>query len=243
MDRTHPALLVGLALIGAFALGSPIAVAQDGRPVMMKTVPSANPLDPGGSGPGTAPATGGVSPWVKLCQTGKPQVCFVKHEGLEPNTGTVVAAAAVRSIEGSDKQDLIVRLTTVASLVIPAGVQIKIDEDAPIQLRYAGCISLSCEAQIELSKELLEKMRKGKQMIVAGINPPQKLMALPVPLNGFAKAVDGAPFDNAQYEAARRAMMEKFREKNAAAAQAQSDGSARAPDRVVAPPMSPKVEQ
>jgi len=223
MDRTHPALLVGSTLIGALALvlGSPMAVAQDGRPVMMTTVPSANPIEPGGSGPGTAPATGGVSPWVKLCPTGKPQVCFVKHEGLEPNTGTVVAAAAVRSIEGSDKQRFILRLTTVASLVIPAGVQIKIDEDAPIQLQYSGCISLSCEAQMELSKEMFEKMRSGKQMIVAGIKPPQKLMAFPVPLDGFAKAVDGPPFDNAQYEAARRVMMEKFREKNAAAGQAQ----------------------
>lgn len=245
MPRTLPALLVGSALIGAFALalGSPMAVARDGRPVIMKTVPSANPIEPGGSGPAAAPLTGGATPWVKLCPTGKPQVCFVKHEGLEPNTGTVVAAAAVRSIEGSDKQDLIVRLTTVASLVIPAGVQIKIDEDAPIQLQYAGCISLSCEAQIELSKEMFEKMRNGNQMIVAGINPPQKLMALPVPLSGFAKAVDGPPFDNAQYEAARRAMMEKFREKNAAAAQAQSDGTARPPNSVVAPQMAPGVQQ
>jgi invasion protein IalB len=243
MHRTSSVFLVGSTLILAFSLvfGSRMAIAQDGRPVIMQTVPNADPTRPDSSG--AAAETGGASPWVKLCPTGKPQVCFVKHEGLEPNTGTVVAAAAVRSIEGSDKQDLIVRLTTVASLVIPAGVQIKIDEDAPIQLQYAGCISLSCEAQIELSKELLEKMRKGKQMIVAGINPPQKLMALPVPLSGFAKAVDGPPFDNAQYEAARRAMMEKFREKNAAAAQAQSDGTARPPNSVVAPQMAPGVQQ
>ena len=245
MHRTRSGLFVGSALIGALVLvlGSPMAVARDGRPVIMNTVPSANPIEPGGSGLGAAPATGGVTPWVKLCPTGKPRVCFVKHEGLEPNSGAVVAAAAVRSIEGSDKRRLIVRLTTVASLVIPAGVQIKIDEDAPIQLQYSGCISLSCEAQTELSKEMFEKMRRGKQMIVAGINPPQKLMALPVPLSGFAEAADGPPFDNAQYEAARRAMMEKFRERNAAVGQAQADGTARAHDRVVAPQMASPVQR
>ena len=71
--------------------------------------------------------------------------------GLNLILGMVVAAAAVRSIEGGDKQNLIVRLSTAASLVIPVGVQIKIDEDKPIQLQYSGCISLSCEAQMELT--------------------------------------------------------------------------------------------
>jgi invasion protein IalB len=238
--------LAGSAFVAALVLvlGSAMAVAQEGRSIMMRTVPNANPIGPGSSAPGAAPAAVGASPWVKLCPTSKPQLCFVKYEGLEPNTGMVVAAAAVRSIEGSDKQHLIVRLTTAASLVIPLGVQIKIDQDEPIQLQYAGCVSLSCEAQTELSKEMFEKMRNGKQMIVAGVNPPQKLMALPVPLTGFAQTFDGPPFDNAQYEAARRAMMEKFREKNAAAGRAQADGTvARAPSTVAAPQMALPAHQ
>ena len=76
------------------------------------------------------------SAWVKLClkneQTGNKQICLVNHEGLEPNTGMVLVAAAVRTIEGDDKQHLLVRLPTAYSLVMPAGVQIKIDEGEPI---------------------------------------------------------------------------------------------------------------
>jgi invasion protein IalB len=241
MHRTSSVFLVGSTLILAFSLvfGSRMAIAQDGRPVIMQTVPNADPTGPDSSG--AAAETGGASPWVKLCPTGKPQVCFVKYEGLEPNTGMVVAAAAVRSIEGGDKQNLIVRLSTAASLVIPVGVQIKIDEDKPIQLQYSGCISLSCEAQMELTQEMFEKMRSGKQMIVAGIQPPQKLMAVPVPLRGFANTIDGPPFDYAQYEAARRVMMEKFRVKNAAAARAQAEGNTRAPNTVV-PQVAPPAQ-
>ena len=239
MNRTRSVFLVGSTLILTFSLvlGSRMAMAQDDRPVIMQTVPNADPTGPDGSG--AVAATGGASPWVKLCPTGKPQVCFVKYEGLEPNTGMVVAAVAVRSIEGGDKQNVIVRLTTAASLVIPVGVQIKIDEDKPIQLQYAGCISLSCEAQMELTEEMFEKMRRGKQMIVAGIQPPQKLMAVPVPLSGFAKALDGPPFDNARYEAARRVMMEKFRLKNAAAARTQTEANTRASNMVVVPQVAP----
>ena len=106
------------------------------------------------------------SAWVKLClkneQTGGKQVCLVNHEGLEPNTGMVLVAAAVRSIEGDDKQHLLVRLPTAYSLVMPAGVQIKIDEGEPIQLQYAVCFPTSCQVQMELSKEIVRQDAEGQ---------------------------------------------------------------------------------
>ena len=116
----------------------------------------------------------------------------------------VLVAAAVRSIEGEDKQHLLVRLPTAYSLVMPAGVQIKIDEGEPIRLQYAVCFPTSCQVQMELSKDMFDKMRKGKQMVVAAMNMQQKAMAFPVPLTGFSKTFDGPPVDNAKYEAARR---------------------------------------
>jgi hypothetical protein len=101
---------------------------------------------------------------------------------------------------------------------------------------------------------MFEKMRTGKQMVVAAMNMQQKAMAFPVPLNGFSKTFDGPPVDNAKYEAARRAMMEKFRQrqielankaaeaqqkKDAAGGQAQADGTAPAPNTTVAPQAAP----
>jgi hypothetical protein len=104
---------------------------------------------------------------------------------------------------------------------------------------------------MELTKEMFEKMRKGKQMVVAAMNMQQKAMAFPVPLTGFGKTFDGPPVDNAKYEEARRLMMEKFRQRqielaNKAAeaqqkkeqggGQAQAEGGAPAPNATVAPP-------
>ena len=125
----------------------------------------------------------------------------------------VLVAAEVRSIEGEDKQYLLVRLPTTYSLVIPAGVQIKIDDGEPISLQYAVCFLTSCQVQIELTKDMFEKMRKGKRMVVAAMNMQQKAMAFPVQLTDFAKTFDGPPVDNAKYEEARRQMMEKFRQR------------------------------
>ena len=109
---------------------------------------------PAAGAPAAAPAGGvaGASPvgaapgedaWVKLCmkseQTQNKEICLVNHEGLEPNTGMVLIAAAVRKVEGEEKQQLLVRVPTAYALVMPAGVQLKIDEQQPIQLQYTIC--------------------------------------------------------------------------------------------------------
>lgn len=208
-----PSALMALAL----SLAASSASAQETTaPKAAPAAPAAAPATPGAAAAAGAPEE---NAWVKLClkneQTQNKQVCLVNHEGLEPNTGMVLVAAAVRSIEGEDKQNLLIRLPTAYSLVIPAGVQIKIDDGEPLSLQYAVCFPTSCQVQTELTKEMFDKMRKGKQMIVAAINMQQKTMAFPVPLTGFAKTFDGAPVDNAKYEAARAAMMEKFRQRQA----------------------------
>jgi invasion protein IalB len=255
--------LAGPAVFAAMLtmLGSAVAVAQDGQSVPKTGAPQAAPAAPSGAAP-AAGAAAGDSGWVKLClkneQTGGKQVCFVNYEALEPETSMVVGALAVRSIEGDDKQYLIIRLTTAYSLVIQAGVQIRIDEGEAIPLRYAVCFPSSCEVQTELSKEMFDKMRSGKQIVVASMSDQQKARIFPVPLTSFSKSFDGPPVDTAQYEASRRAMMEKLRQrqleiankigeeqkKNAAGGQAQADGTvAPAPNSGVAPQMAPVPPQ
>ena len=212
----------------AFAFGTSVAVAQEGQPVPKTMVPKATPAAPAATpaAPG-APAAGAErgseeSAWVKLCrkneQTGNKQICLVQHERLDPDAGIVLAVPAVRSVEGEDKQSLMVGVTTAYSLVIPAGVQIKIDDSEPISLQYVVCLPTSCQAQMELTKEIFDKMRNGKQMIVAAMNMQQKSMGFPVPLTGFGKAYDGPPVDNAKYQEAWGQLMEKSRQRKIALA-------------------------
>ena len=215
MDRSYTlCLLARSALFAAsvLALGTTMVVAQEDQPVP-KSPPKATPAAPAGAAPAAPPAPGpgaatDEAAWVKLCmkneQTANKQVCLVNHEGRDPNTGMVLVTAAVRSIEAEDKQHLLVGLPTAYSLVMPAGVEIKIDDGEP---------PTSCQVQMELTKDMFEKMRKGKQMVVAAMNMQQKAMAFPVPLTGFGKTFDGPPVDNAKYEEARRLMMEKFRQR------------------------------
>lgn len=154
--------------------------------------------------------------WIKVCttdeKTGNKQVCLVKHEGLDPKTGAILIAAAVRTIEGSDEQHLVVNVPTAYTLVVPTGVQIKIDNGKPLQLKYSVCLATSCQVQQTLSKEMAEEMRKGKQMFVAAMNVQQKTMAFPIPLKGFSRTFDGAPVNNAAYQEARNQMLQASRQ-------------------------------
>ena len=150
---------------------------------------------------------------MKVCkkneQTGNEQFCRVQYEGIDSNTGTVLVTATVSSVAGKDEQTLLVGITTANSLLIPAGARMKIDDSEPISLRYDVCNPTNCEAHLELTKEIFDQMRKGKQTIVAAMDMQEKSMVFQVPLTGFGKAFDGPPIDNAKYEEARRQMMEK----------------------------------
>ena len=230
-NAAHGMLCAGA---GALVLGlaMPLAIAQETPPATPPKATQAPKSQPPTGAAGGVPAAAAKPPrataaaagapedaWVKLCmksdQTNNKEICLTNHEGLEPNTGMVLIAAAVRKVEGEEKQQLLVRVPTAYALVIPAGVQIKIDEAQPIQLQYTICFPTSCQVQLELTNELFESMRKGKQMVVAAMNIQQKTMGFPVPLTGFGKAYDGAPVDSVKYEESRRQLMESFRKRQA----------------------------
>src|SRR6478672_11509610 len=101
-----------------------------------------------------------LSAWVKVCSRAQQikQVCLLKYEGLDPKSGDVLVAAAVRTTEGNDKQDLIVTVPTAYSLLMPPGVRIKSDGDEPISLPYVGCTSTSCQAEVEVPNQVLDRM-------------------------------------------------------------------------------------
>lgn len=196
------------ALLAACALGLGIATtaAQQGQ-----EIPKA---------PAYTPPKAGAkeeSSWVKLCtkedKVDAKQVCLVRYEGLEPKTGQVQIAAAVRSVEGEPKQHLLVNVPLSYSLVMPTGVQIKIDDGEPVQLQYSVCLPTSCQVQMDLPKKMVEALRKGTKMFVAAMNTQGKTMAFPIPLNGFGKTVDGPPVDNVAYQMAREQMLEAARER------------------------------
>lgn len=163
---------------------------------------------------------GEQSAWVKLCEEapnvvdpdkGKLNICLTHHERLDGNSGRVLVSAAIRQVEGQDKQALMVMVPL--GMALPPGIQVKVDENEPVKLQYSLCHAAGCTAEAEATPAIIDQMKKGKQVVVAAINLAGKAIGFPVPLTGFNQALTGKPVDNEKYKEARKRLMVQIRER------------------------------
>jgi invasion protein IalB len=239
--RIHVACLTGAIM----AIGATAAFAQ--APAPAQKAPAAAPAAKAPApATGAAPAAGAAaaapanqSAWVKLCEKapfagkdkdGKDErveknICLTHHERLDGNSGMVLVSAAVRQIEGVEKQHLMVMVPL--GMALPPGMQAavypkdmwekiqkneKVDDTAlkPIKLAYNLCHSAGCTAEVETTPEIMKELKGGAGLIVYTMGGGGEPVAFPVPLMGFDAALAGAPVDNVEYSKARRALMEQI---------------------------------
>ncbi len=221
------AALAAFGLSVTFAAdGFAQAAKQPAAPAAKTDAKPAQKPAAGAAPAGQAAADDNKSSWVKLCENapsladenkdGKPdgkelKVCLTHHERIDGNTGLVLVSAALRQVEGQQKEALMIMVPL--GMALPPGAQVKVDENEPIKLVYTLCHASGCTAEAEASKEVVEQIKKGKQMVVAAINLAGKPIGFPVPLGGFGPAYDGQPVDNAKYKEARQGLMRAIRDR------------------------------
>jgi invasion protein IalB len=174
--------------------------------------------------------------WVKLCEKspvvvpdkeGKPSremrnICLTHHERIDGNSGIVVISAALRQVEGEEKQHLMLMVPLGTALAPGLRATIfnaeqwdkiqkneKFDDSKlePIKFQFSFCHHAGCTAEIEATKELIDAFKAGSGIMVLAYNAQRQLVAFPVPLTGFNEALAGEPVDNEKYSAARKAAM------------------------------------
>ncbi len=232
MNATASTVVKGLRLLGtagfvaAVTLGAGPALAQQ-KKGEAKAAPAA----------AAAPAS--QSAWVKLCEKapvlvpgkdGKQEraeksICLTHHERLDGNTGMVLVSAAVRDVEGQDKQHLMIMVPL--GMAIQPGLRAKVYEKtmwdaaqknekvddskvAVTKLNFSLCHPAGCTAEIDLNKEIMDQLKTGAGVMVYAINANGQVIAFPVPLNGFSAALTGTPIDNAKYSEARKGLMQQI---------------------------------
>jgi invasion protein IalB len=229
------ALALGVAgLMGAAAAQTPPAPPA---PPAAKKPPAAAPAQK--AAPAAAAPAGAQSAWVKLCEKatavgkdkdGKDEkkelnICLTHHERLDGNTGMVLVSAAVRQVDGQDKQHFMV-MVPLGMLIAPgmrasiypkdlwelAQKNEKVDESKlkGIKLGYTLCHPAGCTAEVEAPAELVTDLRTAGGLVIFAINAGGQAVGFPVPLIGFEQAYSGAPIDNKQYGEARRQLMQQI---------------------------------
>jgi invasion protein IalB len=163
------------------------------------TAPSATSASPSGSS--NAVATAGAqqvvqAPWIKICTTDpstKKNVCAVRLEVHDSTGQQVVASATVRTVQDDPK--MLLTVTVPTAMLIQPGLQVAIDTNKPIPLRYTLCVPNACFAETDFSADNLKALRAGKLLTIAALCQAGQQMTMPVSLGGFAKAYDGMTLD------------------------------------------------
>jgi len=231
----------GMVQAGAVALAlglAGIAGSADAQQPAAKK-PAAAPAQKGAPAAASAPPAGAQSAWVKLCEKanavtkdkdGKDEkkevsICLTHHERLDGNSGMVLVSAAVRQIDGQDKQHFMIMVPL--GMLIQPGMRAsiypkdqwelvqkneKVDEAKlkGIKLGYTLCHPAGCTAEVEATAELINDLRTSGGLVVFAINAGGQPVGFPVPLVGFEQAYAGGPVDNKQYGEARRALMQQI---------------------------------
>lgn len=160
--------------------------------------------------------------WVKLCQDQqsvnagvitKTKICLTHHERLSAANGRVLVSVAIRNIQRQDKEALMVLVPLGVALA--PGLQVIVDDNKPVPLKFSFCHVGGCSAEAEATKEIVANLKKGNQLKVLAINNAGKTIAFPVPLTGFTKAYDGGPVDAKKYHEARKKLMALIQKRHA----------------------------
>lgn len=230
--------MAALAALGLMAGTAPSFAQAPAKKDASKAAPKAAPK--AAAAADAAADAQSRSAWVKLCEKAQiphkgkdgkdvveeKNICLTHHERLDGNTGMVLVSAAIRHVEGQDKDHFMIMVPL--GMAIPPGVRAavytkdqwakaanneKIDEKSlkPIELKYSLCHPAGCTAETEATKELVDSLKQGGGIMVLALNAAAQPIAFPVPLDGFAEAQDGPPVDNKKYAEARGQLMQQIR--------------------------------
>jgi invasion protein IalB len=217
------ALTLAAAILLA-GTGAAFAQGNTKKPAAKPAAPAAQPAAPAPAQAPAAPnaqqAAGGgqpqliYTPWTKLCQKGaetnNKEVCVVNTQArLE--TGQPVVMAQIVEAEGAEK---IMRVVLMIPVRVQSGTRLLLDGQELQRGAFALCAPyMGCNSDFKADDALIAKLKKAKSLDVQAVNVFNEIVNLPLPLQEFAQAYDGAPLDPKAFEEQQRKLQEELQKK------------------------------
>lgn len=218
--RLMRAASFGMAATLALTLGTTASMAADAKK------PAAAPAQAADA------AKKPVDIWYKLCfdvpvpeptKPGEPpkqqkpeemkkvNMCITQVDVRDNVIGALRGKLAIRQTAGQEKPQLLAMLPLGSAL--PLGALVKIDDKEPIKLTYQACDQAGCYAEAAVDPSLIATMKTGKQIAYLGIDVTGQALSIPLPLEGFAKAIDGQAIPMEKYTEDQKKIAEFIRQR------------------------------
>ena len=111
---------------------------------------------------------------------------MVEQTAILGKTGQMLASVSVRVPPSGSQPVMMVQVPV--GLFLPAGINVRIDEQPPLQLVIQTCDLKGCYAGSPVSADMLKAMKAGKQLGVEFQNLSKQAITVPLTLTQFAEA-------------------------------------------------------
>jgi invasion protein IalB len=153
----------------------------------------------------------------------KVNVCLTQVDVRDNATAILIGKIAVRQVQGQDKPQMLAMLPLGSAL--PPGALVKVDDKEPIKLAYTTCDQAGCYAEANIEPAMVDQMKSGKQIAYLGIDVTGRALSIPLPLEGFAKAIEGQPVPVDKYNEDQRKIADVIRQRLADLRKQQEDAA------------------
>ncbi len=239
--------LVKAAAFGGFVAAFALSLGLTDAMAQNKDKGAKAPAAPAAPGAQAAAGQKPADVWYKLCidvpvqdppKKGEPpkqqkpedmkkvNVCLTQVDVRDNATAILIGKIAVRQVAGQDKPQMLAMLPLGSAL--PPGALVKIDDKEPIKLQYTTCDQAGCYAEANIEPTLVDQMKSGKQIAYLGIDVTGRALSIPLPLEGFAKAIDGQPVPVEKYNEDQRKIADVIRQRLADLKKQQEEKNAQA---------------
>jgi len=137
--------------------------------------------------------------WFKACtKQADVDMCNVQYR-VVASTGQIIGSVNLMQLSGKVNQK-VVQITVPLGRLVPAGIQLQIDNNQPRKLDYKYCMPDTCIAEAPLTDDLVNALKKGQQITATSVNFQNQPNPMPMTLAGFTAAFDGPALQQSDLE-------------------------------------------
>jgi invasion protein IalB len=214
MIHRHAAATLSFTAITLLAIAgaSPSSAQQRGaaqRPAAPAAKPAEKPAEQAAKpAPDAQAAALTYAPWTKICtEADRKRVCLTTTEArLESG----LPAAGIVLVE-PDKEAKKLRVSLPLGMQLPPGTRLVIDQQRPMTSPYVICVSEGCIAEYDATSDVINRLKRGKQLAVQAVNSNGEAIGVNLPLTDFAKVHDGPPTDMSAFVEEQKKRAEELR--------------------------------
>jgi invasion protein IalB len=132
--------------------------------------------------------------WQLRCETPPgaqaEQCALVQNVAAEdrPNVTLVVIV-----LKTADQKSRLLRVVAPLGVLLPAGLQLKIDQTEIGRAGFVRCLTTGCVAEVVMEDTLVNQMKSGQTATFIVFQTPEEGIGIPVSLNGLAPGLDALP--------------------------------------------------